>query len=99
MQDQGANKFKEMATKIDKGIFVLSPQSRVSLANYYEIDEHQFVSKLMKYFQRYNIDYILDMNFFIDIAIHLCKIELQNALETGDQTPLITSECPGWICY
>jgi len=40
------------------------------------------------------------MSFFIDVSIFLCSIELKNALDDNKiKKPVITSECPGWVCY
>jgi iron only hydrogenase large subunit-like protein len=42
------------------------------------------------------ISYLLDLQFFIDLHQNIHYRELQ---AFGQDKPLISSECPGWICY
>ena len=99
MQEQGSENFKVLTKNIQNGVFVISPQSRASLAHYYKLSERELIFKVNHYFQRYNIAYILDMNFFRDLSIFLCSKELQTNLSENKKMNLISSECPGWICY
>lgn len=40
--------------------------------------------------------FLFDLQFFIDLHQSIHYQELQSA---GQDKPLISSECPGWICY
>ena len=102
LQDQGIKNFVEMSKNKKNGVFILSPQSRVSQSNYLGLDENILIVKLTKYLsERFNIGYVLDMQFFIDLSQNLCAFELKQQFDKDDniKKPIITSECPGWICY
>ena len=99
MRDQGLDNFKLMAQDVKDGVFMLSPESRVSLACWLQMDQRLFVAKLTKFLGKFNIRHVIDMSFFIEVSSYLCAHELKSNLQQDKKVPLITSECPGWICY
>lgn len=96
-------------------IFVisLSPQSRTSLANHYNISPIVLVKKLTTFFQSIGIQHMVDTAVSLDIALIEARHEFINRWKNKHQKsatptctspnplplPILASECPGWICY
>lgn len=79
----------------------ISPQSRASVAAKFKLSIQETAQKLTKYFKDLGVHYVFDITFarnFSLIEIQKEFVEKYSASPTK-VTPLLTSACPGWICY
>lgn len=99
----------------DGKIFVasVSPQTRASLAATYNVSEREagnMISQLLSgpYGLRSGgghksgFTWVLDTNVLREVCLVAAAEEAQQALsntESGVKKPVLTSACPGWICY
>ena len=72
-------------------IICLSQQSLESLSYKYSLNEEKIIKLITKIL---NIDLIFKLDEFILYTLNLCYKEFKN-----ENNCIITSECPGWICY
>ncbi|XP_014476621.1 PREDICTED: probable cytosolic Fe-S cluster assembly factor CPIJ010948 [Dinoponera quadriceps] len=82
----------------------LSVQPVLSLAQRYELTPEQALCKLAGFFYRLGADTVLDMTMADDFALlEAAKefVERYKANKEGakDQLPMLSSSCPGWVCY
>ncbi|KAM1797234.1 hypothetical protein ACFX11_037375 [Malus domestica] len=101
----------EFLLNIDKGkavIVSLSPQSRASLAVYFGISPLQVFRKLTTFFKSLGVKAIFDTSTSRDLTlVESCNEfisrykQSQLSDDEGHQSslPMISSACPGWICY
>ncbi|XP_067126906.1 cytosolic Fe-S cluster assembly factor narfl [Centruroides vittatus] len=81
----------------------VSPQARASLAAKYNLSVMETAQKLTAFFKKLGIHYVFDTTF------SRCFSLLENQKEfvhrylakdmQNDALPMLTSACPGWICY
>lgn len=85
----------------------ISPQSRASLAVKYKMDTEECAKKLSGFF-KHNLgaEFVFDTTFSREFSLIESQKEfVQRYRETqtsGTRTgklPILTSSCPGWICY
>lgn len=79
-------------------------QPVLSLVQHYEFTLEQTLSKLTRFFYRLGADAVLDMIMADDfVLLDTVKefIERYKASKEGtkNQLPLLSSLCPGWVCY
>jgi hypothetical protein len=79
-------------------IISVSPQSRASLAVRYKLSPTVVHRKLTYFFKSIGVSHTLDTAFSRDISL------LESAREFVDRYkekrgPMLSSACPGWICY
>ncbi|KAK5137384.1 hypothetical protein LTR08_008962 [Meristemomyces frigidus] len=102
-------------TGMDEKIFVasVSPQTRASLAATYNVSEREaghMISQLLSGpyglrsggKQGSGFQWVVDTNVMREVALVAAAEEAQLALDTpkGElKKPVLTSACPGWICY
>jgi iron only hydrogenase large subunit-like protein len=72
-------------------IICLSQQSLESLSYKYSLNEEKIIKLITKIL---NIDLLFKLDEFILYTLNLCYKEFKN-----ENNCIITSECPGWICY
>ncbi|KAF2486950.1 iron hydrogenase [Neohortaea acidophila] len=102
------------STNEDGRVFIasVSPQSRASLAATYNISEREagyMIAQLLSgpYGLRSGGEYgsgftwIVDTNVMREACLVAAVEEVQEALSSSDapKKPVLTSACPGWICY
>ncbi|KAK1306578.1 hypothetical protein QJS10_CPA10g01820 [Acorus calamus] len=95
--------------KLGKDVIVsLSPQSRASLAHYFNLSPIQVFRKLTTFFKSLGVKAVFDTSCSRDLSlIESCSEFImrfnkhsQNAgRECGPNLPMLSSACPGWICY
>ena len=81
----------------------ISPQSRASIAAKFNLGIKETALKLTKFFKDLGVHYVFDATF----ARNFSLIEIQkefvekyrNNPTPAKVTPMLTSACPGWICY
>lgn len=78
-------------------IVSLSVQPILSLALKYGLSPERMVAQLGGLLKRLGVDLVLDIAVAHDLALSELGEEFLEKLSSG--TPLITSACPGWICY
>ena len=95
VEEQSVQKFLDQHVNYKQKFILLSPQSRVSIANKTGLTERQVHIKLSQFFADLGFSFISDFTVFIEVVK-----ELDYALiKEGKIKPLLCSECPGWICY
>ncbi|KAL5717640.1 Cytosolic Fe-S cluster assembly factor nar1 [Ranunculus cassubicifolius] len=101
----------EFLLNIESGkavIVSLSPQSRASLASHFGISPSQVFRKLTTFFKSLGVKAVYDTSCSRDLSlIESCnefvarfKEQLSaNGESSKVSLPMISSSCPGWICY
>ncbi|KAL8137266.1 hypothetical protein V2J09_003267 [Rumex salicifolius] len=101
----------EFVSNIGKGrpvIVSISPQSRASVAAHFGLSPLQVLRKLTTFFKSMGVKAVFDTSCSRDLSlIEACNEFIsrykQSQLRHDDQsetsTPMISSSCPGWICY
>ena len=90
IEEHSLNKFYSLS-KNKLNILCLSQQSLESLSYKYSINEEKIIKIITKIL---NIDLLFKLDEFILYTLNLCYNEFKN-----ENNCIITSECPGWICY
>ena len=112
VQEQSVLNLKKNIGKAKKKIMMISPQCRVSLAEKLNKSEKEINGLISNFAKKQGFDYFLDFSIFIEIIQEMefrnfeklqeKKNELKlktNLANKKKLTPLLCSECPGWICY
>nr|GMC53240.1 protein NAR1 [Ipomoea batatas] len=100
----------EFLSNINKGkavVISVSPQSRASLAVHFDISPLQVFRKLTTFFKSLGVKAIFDTSCSRDLTlIESCNefiARYKQSQTDGEgsklQLPMISSACPGWICY
>lgn len=77
----------------------VSPQSRTSLAETFKLTPLQVSKKLTTFFKSIGVSYVVDTTASLDITLLEARREFLARFQSKTRLPLLTSECPGWICY
>jgi iron only hydrogenase large subunit-like protein len=89
-------------------IVSVSPQSRASLAAFFGLSQSQVLRKLTALFKSMGVKAVYDTSSSRDLSlIEVCnefvsryqKNQSSSGQEAGANLPMISSACPGWICY
>ena len=104
-----------LRNEVDGKIFVasVSPQTRASLAATYNVSEKEaghMISQLLSGphglraggNNRSGFTWVLDTNVMREVCLVAGAEEVQHAISSptdGQKKPILTSACPGWICY
>lgn len=80
-------------------VALCSPQSIASIAVKYNITLLQALGKLNTYLRSIGVDYIFDTNFGLLLAIEEAKREFIKRYRNAENLPVLSGECPGWVCY
>ncbi|BAF13185.1 protein NAR1 [Oryza sativa Japonica Group] len=93
----------------DKAVIVsVSPQSRASLAAFFGLSQSQVFRKLTALFKSMGVKAVYDTSSSRDLSlIEACsefvtryhQNQLSSGKEAGKNLPMLSSACPGWICY
>ena len=94
----------EGASEGEKKVIVVSvsPQARASLAVSLSVGAEEASQALSYFFKSIGADHVLETSFAKDIALIQNGIEFLSRYkdnEKGSLLPMLTSSCPGWICY
>jgi iron only hydrogenase large subunit-like protein len=83
-----------------KLVLSLSPQSRASVAAYYNLSTESVSLKLHTFFtQILPFQAVFDTNLGREIALVEGAREFQSRWLSKQSLPVISASCPGWICY
>jgi iron only hydrogenase large subunit-like protein len=80
-------------------VITLAPQAVTSLALKYGLSNIHMAQKLTTVFKSMNVRFILDATCGQDVALVEAQAEFVNRFRNGNSIPVLSSECPGWICY
>lgn len=92
------------APQNEKKVFVasVSPQARASLAVSLSIGAEEASQAISCFLRDLGVHHVLETSFAKDIALIQNGIEFLTRYkdnEKGSHLPMLTSSCPGWICY
>lgn len=74
----------------------IAPEARASIAAHFSLDAAGCHGRLISLFQSLGADYVFDTSFAR--LIQMCESRAE-VLSEGRPKPLLSSDCPGWICY
>nr|CAD1822552.1 unnamed protein product [Ananas comosus var. bracteatus] len=108
LEKQSLNEFISHVNS-DKAVIVsISPQSRASLASYFDLSPSQVFRKLTTLLKSMGVKAVYDTSCSRDLSlIESCnefisrykQHQLSGGKECGSSLPILSSACPGWICY
>ncbi|CAN6470652.1 unnamed protein product [Victoria cruziana] len=105
LQQHSLDEFLAHVESKKKSVIVsLSPQSRASLANYFQLSPLQVFRKLTGFLKSLGVKAVFDTSCSRDLSLIECCHEFierykhQNAVD-NEVLPMLSSACPGWICY
>lgn len=81
----------------------ISPQSRASIAAKFNLSVKDTAMKLNRFFKDLGVHYVLDTTFARNFSLIETQKEFvskyRDSQHSSTIVPLLTSACPGWICY
>ncbi|KAK9535027.1 hypothetical protein VZT92_007433 [Zoarces viviparus] len=81
----------------------VSPQSRASLAARFELSSSEAGRRLTSFFKGLGVRHVFDTSFSRTFSLLESQREFverfQRKEQDGKSLPMLTSACPGWICY
>ena len=80
-------------------VISVSPQSRSSLACYFHISVEECFGRLVTLFKQLGADVVCDTTWSRDISLLEGRHEFLERKASGGPLPVLTSVCPGWVCY
>eukprot|EP00898_Chlorokybus_atmophyticus_P003461 jgi/Chlat1/4115/Chrsp26S04125 len=106
LEQQSTGEFLEQLAKGDRQVVVsLSPQSRASLATYFSITPLQAFKRLTEFLKSLGVRAVYDTSCSRDVSLlESCaefveRYKQSQEASTSGRLPMLTSACPGWICY
>lgn len=94
-----AKKTEDPSSKFQKIVVSLQIQPIISLAHKLNLSVDDAVTKLASYFKDLGADFVFDLKLAEDISMQEHQRELLEFLNEKKKKPLISSACPGWVCY
>nr|XP_057905019.1 cytosolic Fe-S cluster assembly factor narfl [Doryrhamphus excisus] len=95
------NKVSEMEKKIV--VVSMSPQSRASLAAFFGLSSSDAGRRLTSFFKGLGVHHVFDTSFSRTFSLLESQREFVERFQKKEQDskalPMLTSACPGWICY
>lgn len=95
------NKTNEKEQKVV--VVSLSPQSRASLAAHYDLNSGETGRRLTTFLKSLGVHHVFDTNFSRTFSLLESQKEFLERFQRKEQDhkalPMLTSACPGWICY
>ncbi|XP_061830331.1 cytosolic Fe-S cluster assembly factor narfl [Nerophis lumbriciformis] len=92
------NKVSELEKKVVVVVSV-SPQSRASLAAFYGLSSSDAGRRLTSFFKGLGVHYVFDTSFSRTFSLLESQREFVERFQKNKALPMMTSACPGWICY
>ncbi|CAA7395501.1 unnamed protein product [Spirodela intermedia] len=108
LEKQSLDEFLSQINSEKAVIVSLSPQSRASLAAYFNLSPSQVFRKLTTFLKGMGVKAVFDTSCSRDISlIESCnefisrykQNHVNDGREHGSSIPMLSSACPGWICY
>ncbi|KAM7372046.1 hypothetical protein PAMP_009242 [Pampus punctatissimus] len=95
------NKASETEQKVV--VVSVSPQSRASLAARYGLSSSEAGRRLTSFFKSLGVHHVFDTSFSRTFSLLESQREFVERFQRKEQDkktlPMLTSACPGWICY
>ena len=92
--------WEALADKDTRVVVQIAPAVRVAVGEKFGIPEGEnAMGKLVAALRRMGFDEIYDTNFGADLTVMEESKELVERLESGENLPLFTSCCPGWVKF
>lgn len=92
--------WEALADKNTRVVAQIAPAVRVAVGEKFGIqDGENVLGKLVAALRRMGFDEIYDTNFGADLTVMEESKELLERLESGENLPLFTSCCPGWVKF
>ncbi|XP_039907359.1 cytosolic Fe-S cluster assembly factor narfl [Simochromis diagramma] len=95
------NKANETEQKIV--VVSVSPQARASLAAHYNLSSSEAGRRLTSFFKDLGVHHVFDTSFSRTFSLLESQREFVERFQRKEQDskalPMLTSACPGWICY
>lgn len=96
------NKASETEQKVVVVVSV-SPQSRASIAAHYDLSSSETGRRLTSFFKSLGVHHVFDTSFSRVFSLLESQKEFVERFQRKEQDckalPMLTSACPGWICY
>jgi len=94
------NVWKDITNKDKKVVVQMAPATRVALGEMFGLQPGENSIKLMNAaLRKIGFDLVFDTNFSADLTIMEEASEFLERLKSGQNLPLFTSCCPGWVKY
>ncbi|XP_019737041.1 cytosolic Fe-S cluster assembly factor narfl [Hippocampus comes] len=94
---------KASATEKKVVVVSVSPQSRASLAAFYGLSSSEVGRRLTSFFKGLGVHHVFDTSFSRTFSLLESQREFVERFQRKEQDsralPMMTSACPGWICY
>ncbi|XP_071385938.1 cytosolic Fe-S cluster assembly factor narfl-like isoform X1 [Centroberyx affinis] len=94
---------KTSATEQQVVVVSVSPQSRASLAAHYGLSSSETGRRLTSFFKGLGVHHVFDTGFSRTFSLLESQKEFVKRFQMKEQhknaLPMLTSACPGWICY
>ncbi|KAJ0001427.1 hypothetical protein NQD34_006447 [Periophthalmus magnuspinnatus] len=95
------NKINEKEQKVV--VVSVSPQSRASLAAHYGLSSSETGRRLTTFLKNLGVHHVFDTSFSRTFSLLESEKEFLERFQRKEQDckalPMLTSACPGWICY
>ncbi|MDO4554732.1 MAG: [FeFe] hydrogenase, group A [Lachnospiraceae bacterium] len=89
-----------LADKNTRVVAEIAPAVRVAIGDKFNIPKGEnTIGKLVTALRMIGFDEVYDTNFGADLTVMEESKELLERLESGENLPLFTSCCPGWVKY
>lgn len=89
-----------VSDKSKRVVVQIAPAVRVAIGDRFGIPKGEnVIGKLVAALRRMGFDEIYDTNFGADLTVMEESKELAERLESGENLPLFTSCCPGWVSF
>ena len=89
-----------VADKTKRVVVQIAPAVRVAIGDSFGLPKGEnALGKLVAALRRMGFDEIYDTNFGADLTVMEESRELVERLESGENLPLFTSCCPGWVSF
>eukprot|EP00127_Corallochytrium_limacisporum_P001118 Clim_evm6s40 gene=Clim_evmTU6s40 len=80
-------------------VVTIAPQARSSLATKFDMSDLEFHLKFSSLLQSKGVDYFLDSTYGRNMSLLESAKEFVSKVKNGEKLPVLTSSCPGFICY
>ncbi|CAO4371055.1 unnamed protein product [Caenorhabditis nigoni] len=97
VEEQSFGRLLEGIRNSKMAVITISPQTITSLAVKLEKTPEELAKLIASFFRRHGVKYILDSSFARQFAHSLAYEEL--LLTPSTSRPLLSSACPGFVCY
>ena len=100
IQENVMQVWNAIADKNVRVVAEIAPAVRVAIGDKFNIPKGEnTIGKLVAALRRIGFDEVYDTNFGADLTVMEESKELVERLESGENLPLFTSCCPGWVKY